>query len=91
MKKKSVEFKSFIFILLAVWFLSDAILTKLDPFKYSPYLSKNDFEVTELMHPEKVWDKVFFGSSVAVASFIEDASKSGFVNCGVVYGTVSDI
>lgn len=91
MKKKSFEFKSFIFILLAVWVLSDVILTSLDPFKHSLYLAKNDFEVTELEHPEKVWDKVFFGSSVVVASFIEEESKSGYINSGVVYGTVSDI
>lgn len=91
MKKKSFEFKSFIFVMLAVWILSDVILTGLDPFKYSAYLTKNDFDVTELKHPEKVWDKVFFGSSVVVASFIEDESKSGYINSGVVYGTVSDI
>ncbi len=91
MKKKSFEFKSFIFVLLAVWILSDVVLTSIDPFKYSAYLTKNDFDVTELKHPEKVWDKVFFGSSVVVASFIEDESKSGYINSGVVYGTVSDI
>lgn len=91
MKKKTFEFKSFIFILLAVWVLSDAVLTHYDPLKYLPHIVKNDFEVTEIMHPEKVWDKVFFGSSVAVASFIEEQSESGYINSGVSYGTVSDI
>ncbi len=89
--KKKLPFKSFIFIILAVWVLSDYVLTKADALKFSPYFVKNDFEITELKHPQKVWDKVFFGSSVVIASYIEDESESGYINAGVDYGTVKDI
>ncbi len=91
MKKKKLEFKSFIFILLALWILSDLILTAVDPLKYSPHFVRNDYDITELEHPQKVWDKVFFGSSVVTASYLENQSSSGYYNVGVDYGTVSDI
>ena len=91
MKKKKLEFKSFIFILLALWIVSDIVLTAIDPLKYSPHFVRNDYDVTQLEHREKVWDKVLFGSSVVTASYLESESKSGFYNVGVDYGTVSDI
>lgn len=90
MKKKGLVFKSFVLILAIIWILSDICLTIFDPFKYCPYFIKNDFEVTQLNHPEKVWDKVFYGSSVVAASFLEEYSTSGYYNAGVSYGTVSD-
>ncbi len=91
MKKKNTEFKSFIIILFAVWIISDIILTSVDPLKFSPHFVRNDYDITELEHKEKVWDKVLFGSSVVTASYIEKESKSGYYNVGVDYGTVSDI
>lgn len=91
MKLKTYAFKSFVFILAIVWIVSDVVLTKADPLKFSPYIGKNDYEITQLAHPEKTWDKVFFGSSVVVASYIEEKSISGYYNVGVDYGSVSDI
>ena len=91
MKKKVLVFKSFALILAIIWILSDICLTIFDPFKFFPYFYKNDFEVTELNHPEKVWDKVFYGSSVVAASYLEEHAKSGYYNAGVSYGTVSDV
>lgn len=52
---------------------------------------KNDFEITQYKHPEKVWDKVFFGNSVVISSFIEEQSTSGYINLGLDYGVVTDL
>ena len=52
---------------------------------------KNDFEITQHDHPEEVWDKVFFGNSVVISAYLEDESKSGYINCGLDYGVVTDL
>ena len=52
---------------------------------------KNDFEITQCKHPEKVWDKVFFGNSVVISAYDEDNSTSGYVNLGLDYGVVTDL
>lgn len=91
MKAKKYTFRGFALILAVVWIASDILLTRADLLKYSPYIMKNDYEITQLSHPEKVWDKVFFGSSVVIASYIEEKSSSGYYNVGVDYGSVSDI
>ena len=57
----------------------------------SDYFVKNDFEITQEQHPEKVWDKVFFGNSVVISSYIEDKSTSGYINLGLDYGVVTDL
>ena len=75
MNKNNNTFKSFFIIMALIWVISDIVLIKIDPLK----------------HPEKVWDKVFFGSSVVIASYIEEKSNSGYYNVGVDYGTISDI
>ena len=36
----------------------------------SDYFVKNDFEITQYKHPEKVWDKVFFGNSVVISAYM---------------------
>lgn len=89
--KKNVRFTGFVFVLIAVWIISDVFLTFTDPVSHSAYFPKNDFEITKMKHPEKVWDKVFYGSSVVVNSYIEEESRSGYYNLGISYGTVSDI
>lgn len=57
----------------------------------SDYFVKNDFEITQEHHPEKVWDKVFFGNSVVISSYIEEQSSAGYVNLGLDYGVVTDL
>lgn len=52
---------------------------------------KNDFEITQTNHPEKVWDKVFFGNSVVISAYQENESTSGYINCGLDYGVVTDL
>lgn len=91
MKKKKIKFTGFVFVLLTVWIISDITLTVLDPISKSAYFPKNDFAITQMKHPEKIWDKVFYGSSVVVNSYVEEESQSGYYNLGISYGTVSDI
>lgn len=57
----------------------------------SDYFVKNDFEITQNKHPEKVWDKVFFGNSVVISSYIEEESSAGYINLGLDYGVVTDL
>lgn len=51
----------------------------------------NDFELTCRDHPEKTWDKVFFGNSVVISAYREEVSQSGYVNLGLDYGVVRDL
>ena len=53
------------------------------------YLS--DFEIVRRDHPEKVWDKVFYGNSVVISGFREEESSSGYLNLGLDCGNVSDL
>lgn len=71
--------------------LGDLALTYSNFIKDSDYFVKNDFEITQEHHPEKVWDKVFFGNSVVISSYIEEQSKSGYINLGLDYGVVTDL
>ena len=57
----------------------------------SDYFVKNDSEITQYKHPEKVWDKVFFGNSVVISAYMEDESSKGYVNLGLDYGVVTDL
>lgn len=53
--------------------------------------TSGDFEVTKQDHPEKVWEKVFFGNSSVIAAYREDVSESGYVNFGMDYAVVTDL
>lgn len=92
-KKKTSPFLHLLTIaaVLAVFFAADRYLTYSDYIINSDYFSKNDFEITRHDHPEKVWDKVFFGNSVVISSYIEEQSSSGYINLGLDYGVVSDL
>lgn len=71
--------------------VSDLALTYNNFIVNSDYFVKNDFEITQEHHPEKVWDKVFFGNSVVISSYIEEQSASGYINLGLDYGVVTDL
>lgn len=51
----------------------------------------NDYELTRRDHPEKVWDKVFFGNSVVISAYREEVSENDYVNLGLDYGVVRDL
>lgn len=76
---------------LAAFFAADALLAHINPIVNSNIFVKNDFEITQHDHPEKVWDKVFFGNSVVISSYMEDKSSSGYINLGLDYGVVTDL
>ena len=87
--KKFVFKNYFIIILIIIYFLSDFILVSQNPIGKSDYFDKNDIERSQVANPEKEWDKVFYGSSVVAASYIE--GDGGYVNLGIDYGTIKDI
>ncbi len=98
MGKKSEREKSrkiwaylFIFGLGIAIIIFDMLLTSADPVGKSTLFVKNDFEKIKLTHPEEVYEKVFYGNSVVISAFIEEESKSGYVNMGMDYGTVEDL
>lgn len=78
-------------LVLAAFFAADYLLAHNNFIADSTIFVKNDFEITQHDHPEKVWDKVFFGNSVVISSYMEDRSRSGYVNCGLDYGVVTDL
>ena len=78
-------------ILIAALFGADHMLAHHNFIENSNIFIKNDFEITRHDHPEKIWDKVFFGNSVVISSFMEDKSSSGYINCGLDYGVVTDL
>lgn len=73
-------------LLLGDWWLAHSRLIV-----NSNIFVKNDFEITQHDHPEKVWDKVFFGNSVVISSYLEEESTSGYINLGLDYGVVTDL
>lgn len=83
----------FLAVLLAAFLALDCALGLF----YGRYLLRsgdfwlNDYELTRRDHPEKVWDKVIFGSSELVAGFRDEESESGYVNLGMDYGTIRDV
>ena len=85
--------KNNLFVIIFVLFIAaaDLILTYNNFIAKIDYFVKNDFEITQCKHPERVWDKVFFGNSVVISGFMEEKSTSGFINLGLDYGVVTDL
>ncbi len=90
-KSKKIWANLFIFGLGITIILSDILLTSINPVGKSTLFRKNDFEKIKLTHTEKVYEKVFYGNSVVISAFIEEESKSGYVNMGIDYGTIKDL
>lgn len=98
MSRKPAEKKSkkiwegiFIFGLIAAVTIFDIFLASIDPVGKSDLFRKNDFEKIKLTHPEEIYEKVFYGNSVVISGFIEEESKSGYMNMGMDYGTIEDL
>ena len=79
--------------LLVVFLVLDLIVAAVfQPFLiHSGRFVLNDFELTCRDHPEKTWDRVFFGNSVVISAYREEVSESGYVNLGLDYGVVRDL
>lgn len=81
---------AFVLFLAAAFVVGDYPLSHANPIGSSPLFLPNDFEVTRRAHPEKVWDKVFFGNSSVISSY--DESRGGArINLGLDYGKVTDL
>lgn len=82
----------FLIFLLAAFVLFDGLLAHFcPPMLLDGRYYLNDYEVTRRDHPEKVWDKVFFGNSSVIAAYREDLDDSGYINLGLDYGVVRDL
>ena len=83
----------FLFLLLIAFIALDLVVGAV----FQPYIIRSgrfwysDYEVTRRDHPERVWDKVFFGNSVVISAYREDISESGYINLGLDYGVVRDL
>jgi len=93
MKKILAFFRknAFVLVIVAFWLITDVYFTYNDPFLDKEMFCRDDFELTQLEHPEKTWDRVFFGNSVVISGYKEDESDTGFVNLGVDCGVVTDL
>ena len=80
-------------LFFAVFLVLDLLLASV----FQPFLVNsgrfvlNDFELTCRDHPEKTWNRVFFGNSVVISAYREEVSESGYVNLGLDYGVVRDL
>ncbi|MGN1115848.1 MAG: hypothetical protein ACI4TH_04720 [Candidatus Ornithomonoglobus sp.] len=88
--KKAVKIPLLLLLVLAV-FAGDVWLSHNNFIVNSNIFVQNDFEITQHDHPQKVWDKVFFGNSVVISAYMEDKSSSGYINCGLDDGVVTDL
>lgn len=82
-----------IVLIILVFFAFDFILEKI----MTPYIRSsgqvflNCYEIVRRDHPEKVWDKVFFGNSIAISTYREEESASGYINAGINCGLMTDL
>jgi hypothetical protein len=89
---KSLKSIQFVILLLFVFFTADMLLGWWGPVESSSYFSKNDYEKTVLSHDgATAYDKVFFGNSVLISSYMETESTADYINFGLDYGTVRDL
>lgn len=88
--KKAVKIP-LILLLTASCFAADIYFAHNNFIVDSNIFVQNDFEITQHDHPEDVWDKVFFGNSVVISAYMENKSNSGYINCGLDYGVVTDL
>lgn len=87
--------KNLIFIVLII--LIFLITDKIIEYVMTPYflnsgqIPLNCYEILRRDHPEKEWQKVFFGSSVTISGFREEESTSGYINAGLNCGLITDL
>ena len=91
MNKKNKHPLMFIIGLLSFIFIIEVLLIQTNPVEKFNVFPKNDFEKIIAKYPEDAYDKVFYGNSAVIASFIDSQSKSGYSNIGIDYGTMEDL
>ncbi len=82
----------FVIITLLLFFAIDTALAVWAPVERSTLFTRNDYEKTIMSHGnETKYEKVLYGNSTLISSYIEEQSKSGYVNFGLDYGTARDL
>ncbi|MEG1790086.1 MAG: hypothetical protein RR055_05115 [Oscillospiraceae bacterium] len=82
----------FVAAVLLVFFAADLALSLWAPVENSDLFPRNDYEKTIAAHGGGTeYDRVIYGNSVLISSYIEGDSASGYVNFGLDYGTVTDL
>jgi len=82
---------AFIISVLILFSAIDCTLSYWAPVEHSTLFTKNDYEKIILSHGRKEFDDVFYGNSVIISAFIEEESRSGYINLGIDYGTIRDL
>lgn len=82
---------SFLIALLLLFIAVDQAVAIWDPVDKYDVFTKNDVQRTVHHHPEKPWNKVFYGNSSVNAAYDDKASPSGFINYGISYGRMTDL
>lgn len=82
---------SFLLLLVALFVLSDFLISMWDPMVTSRRFYKNDFTKTLFHHNGLDHGPVFFGNSAVTGAYIENESKSGLIELGLSYGKPTDL
>ena len=90
-KTKKPRLLLFAVVLILTALLLDVGLERSGWIQRSGFFYLNDYEITRRDHPEKVWDRVIFGSSELVSGYREELSQAGYVNLGMDYGVMTDL
>ncbi|MCL2227201.1 MAG: hypothetical protein FWB97_06190 [Oscillospiraceae bacterium] len=90
-KKTAGQAITFLTILIIMFLFLDLYLRTVNPVGHSVFFRKNDFEITVALHETSEFDRVFYGNSAVVSAFRENDSSSGYVELGLLLGTVSDL
>ncbi|MFC5532412.1 hypothetical protein [Cohnella yongneupensis] len=88
---RTIRRSAFLIVLLIGFVLADKLIAAWDPVSRYDAFSKNDFQRTVDVHPDKVWPKVIFGNSSVIAAYDETKSTAGYVNLGMNYGKITDL
>lgn len=82
----------FVILTLLVFYAVDTALAHWAPVERSTYFVRNDYEKSVMSHGNRTeYEKVIYGNSTLISSYIEEQSAAGFVNFGQDYGTVCDL
>ncbi len=89
---KEIFNRRFVIVLLGLFLVFDSYAASQRLIENSMFFEKNDYDKTLMyMDGETEYDKVFYGNSVLTTSYRQEDSISGYVNLGIVYGTIIDL
>lgn len=89
--KNVLKRNAFLLLLVLVLLAGDMAMTRMDPVGHMTSIWRSDYELVAQEYPDMTFDKVFFGSSVVIASYIQGQNDTGYINLGIDYGVVKDV